>query len=231
MPLVCWIGPGARVAEHTTDDPGLTGRMSQDLLRPAKAVPGDRVAVLSPSFAAPAVAPAVHEQALRRLTEVTGLVPVEYPTTRRLDASARDRAADLNAAFGDPQIRAVLATIGGDDQITVIPHLDPDLVRARSQAVPGLQRQHEPAELALGQRRRVVPRRLHPGPPRAGARRRRDPCRLAAGRAADRRSPGDHRTRGVGGRRAALGGPGSPHDVRRPASPPIPGPGPDPPAR
>ena len=105
--------------------------MSHDLLRPAKPVPGDRVAVLSPSFAAPAVAPAVHEQAMRRLQEVTGLVPVEYPTTRRLDASAIDRAADLNAAFGDPEIRAVLATIGGDDQITVIPHLDPDLVTTR----------------------------------------------------------------------------------------------------
>ena len=107
----------------------LTVGMSRDLIRPPKASPGDRVAVLSPSFAAPAVATAVHEQAMRRLTEVTGLVPVEYPTTRRLNAPAADRAADLNAAFGDPEIRAVLATIGGDDQITVIPHLDPALVR------------------------------------------------------------------------------------------------------
>ena len=49
-----------------------------------KAASGDKVAVLSPSFAAPAVAPAVHEQGLRRLTETTGLIPVEYPTTRRL---------------------------------------------------------------------------------------------------------------------------------------------------
>lgn len=94
-----------------------------------KARPGDRVAVLSPSFAAPAVAPAVHEQALARLAAVTGLVPVEYPTTRRLGASARDRAADLNAAFADPGIRAVLATVGGEDQITVVPHLDAELVR------------------------------------------------------------------------------------------------------
>ncbi len=101
-----------------------------ELVSPAKAAPGDRVAVLSPSFAAPAVAPEVHEQALRRLTEVTGLVPVEYPTTRRLGASPRDRAADLNAAFADPSIRAVLATIGGEDQITVVPHLDADAVRA-----------------------------------------------------------------------------------------------------
>ena len=104
--------------------------MVDDLVHPRKAHPGDKVAVMSPSFAAPGVAPAVHEQAMRRLTAITGLVPVEYPTTRRVGASPQDRAADLNAAFGDPDIRAVLATIGGEDQITVVPHLDPELVRA-----------------------------------------------------------------------------------------------------
>ncbi len=95
-----------------------------------KARPGDRVAVLSPAFAAPAVAPLLHEQAMRRLTEATGLVPVEYPTTRQLDASAEARAADVTAAFADPSIRAVLATIGGDDQVTVIPHIDADVLAA-----------------------------------------------------------------------------------------------------
>lgn len=104
--------------------------MPPDLVAPRKAKPGDKVAVVSPSFAAPAIGPEVHEQALRRLAEVTGLVPVEYPTTRRLNATAEDRAADLNAAFSDPEIRAVLATIGGEDQITVIPHLDAEAVRA-----------------------------------------------------------------------------------------------------
>ena len=93
--------------------------MAHNLAQPRKARPGDKVAVLSPSFAAPGVAPAVHDQAMRRLTEVTNLVPVEYPTTRRLGASPQERAADLNAAFADPEIRAVLATIGGEDQITV----------------------------------------------------------------------------------------------------------------
>ncbi|GAB2458314.1 LD-carboxypeptidase [Nocardioides hungaricus] len=94
-----------------------------------KAKPGDKVAVLSPSFAAPAVAPAVHEQAMERLATVTGLTPVEYPTTRKLGASPEDRAADLNEAFRDPEIRAVLAAIGGEDQITVVPHLNADLAR------------------------------------------------------------------------------------------------------
>lgn len=102
-------------------------------ISPVKARPGDRVAVLSPSFAAPAIAPKVHEQAMSRLTEVTGLVPVEYPTTRRLGASAEDRAADVVAAFSDPSIRAVLAVVGGEDQITVVGHLPDefgDIVRA-----------------------------------------------------------------------------------------------------
>jgi LD-carboxypeptidase N-terminal domain len=102
-------------------------RMAHDLLHPAKARRGERIAVLSPSFAAPAVFPAVHEQAMRRLTDVTGLVPVEYPTTRMAGAAPGARAADINAAFADPAIRGILAVIGGEDQITVVPHLDAEL--------------------------------------------------------------------------------------------------------
>ncbi|MEV0386800.1 LD-carboxypeptidase [Nonomuraea sp. NPDC050643] len=86
------------------------------------------MAVVSPSFAAPAMFPAVHELAMRRLREELELEAVEYPTTRRLDASPRDRAADLMNAFADPDIHAVLATIGGSDQLTVLPHLDPAAV-------------------------------------------------------------------------------------------------------
>jgi muramoyltetrapeptide carboxypeptidase LdcA involved in peptidoglycan recycling len=75
--------------------------MRPGLRLPPKLTPGDRVAVLSPSFAAPAVFPAVHEQAMRRLREDFGLEPAEYATTRRLNAAPRDRAADLMAAFAD----------------------------------------------------------------------------------------------------------------------------------
>ncbi|MGN9910304.1 S66 family peptidase [Phytohabitans sp. LJ34] len=104
--------------------------MTHELVHPPKARPGDRIAVLSPSFAAAGAFPELHEQAMRRLTEVTGLIPVEYPTTRQVGATAEARAADVNAAFADPEIRGILAVVGGDDQITVIPHLDADLARA-----------------------------------------------------------------------------------------------------
>lgn len=96
---------------------------------PPKAQAGDSVAVVSPSFAAPEVYPAIHEQAMRRLTEITVLIPVEYPTTRRT-SPPNERARDLNDAFADPSIRAVLAVIGGEDQITVVPHLDHSLIAA-----------------------------------------------------------------------------------------------------
>jgi muramoyltetrapeptide carboxypeptidase LdcA involved in peptidoglycan recycling len=95
-----------------------------------KLSPGDRVAVLSPSFAAPAVFPQVHELGLRRIRDELGLEPVEFPTTRVHGAPPADRAADLMAAWADPSIRAVFATIGGDDQITVLPYLDPEVFRA-----------------------------------------------------------------------------------------------------
>ena len=113
------------------------GGMRPRLIPPPKLSPGDRVAVVSPSFAATAVFPAVHEQSMRRLRTDFGLEPVEYPTTRRLHAAPRDRAADLMAAFADPGIAGILATIGGDDQLTVLPFLDPDLVAANPKPFAG----------------------------------------------------------------------------------------------
>ncbi|MET8230090.1 S66 peptidase family protein [Micromonospora sp. NPDC005298] len=97
---------------------------------PPKPRPGDRVAVVSPSAGLPAVFPHVYELGLRRLRDEFGLEPVEYPTTRAAGADPRDRARDLTAAFADPGITAVLATVGGDDLITVTPHLDDDVLRA-----------------------------------------------------------------------------------------------------
>ncbi|MEV4637761.1 S66 peptidase family protein [Actinoplanes sp. NPDC049548] len=98
-------------------------------IRPPKLAAGDRVAVLSPSFAAPAEFPALHQRAMQRLRQDFGLVPVEFPTTRR-HASPQERADDLMAAYADPGNRAVFATIGGNDQITVLRHLDPAPFRA-----------------------------------------------------------------------------------------------------
>jgi muramoyltetrapeptide carboxypeptidase LdcA involved in peptidoglycan recycling len=89
----------------------------------SKLTKGDKVAILSPSFAAPGRFPDVYKFGLERLEIVFGLVPVEYPSTTKLGASAEERSADLISAFENPDIKAVIATIGGDDQITYIKNL------------------------------------------------------------------------------------------------------------
>ncbi|KIF70391.1 peptidase [Streptomyces sp. AcH 505] len=97
---------------------------------PPKPRPGDRVAVLSPSSGLPGLLPLPYELGLTRLEKEFGLVPVEYPSTRTMGATARQRADDIHAAFADPTVKAVIASIGGDDQITVLPLLDRELIRA-----------------------------------------------------------------------------------------------------
>jgi muramoyltetrapeptide carboxypeptidase LdcA involved in peptidoglycan recycling len=72
----------------------------------------------------------VFELGLRRLRDEFGLIPVEYPTTRELGASPQARAADIVAAFADPDVTAIIASIGGEDQIKVLAHLDPAVLRA-----------------------------------------------------------------------------------------------------
>jgi muramoyltetrapeptide carboxypeptidase LdcA involved in peptidoglycan recycling len=97
---------------------------------PAKPRPGDAIAVLSPSAGLPARFPLPYELGLRRLREEFGLRPVEYPTTRAPQATPAARAADIHAAFADPDIKAVIASIGGEDELKVLGHLDPDLLSA-----------------------------------------------------------------------------------------------------
>lgn len=96
----------------------------------AKPAPGDKVAIVSPSRGLPELFPAPYDLGLRRLREDFGLQPVEYPTTRRLRSTPAERAADLHAAWSDPSVRAVIASIGGDDQLTVLKHLDPEVFKA-----------------------------------------------------------------------------------------------------
>ncbi|MFE6827451.1 S66 peptidase family protein [Streptomyces sp. NPDC057690] len=97
---------------------------------PPKPSPGDRIAVISPSAGLPGLFPRPYELGVQRLREEFALEPVEYPTTRRTGATPQERADDIHAAFADPGVRAVIASIGGEDQITVLPLLDRELLRA-----------------------------------------------------------------------------------------------------
>lgn len=94
-----------------------------DMVHPPKLKQGDKVAVLSPSFAAPGKWPHVYELGLSRLRDVFGLEPVEFSTTKKIDSSGEERAKDLIDAFENKEIKAVIASLGGNDQVTYIKNL------------------------------------------------------------------------------------------------------------
>jgi len=96
-----------------------------DFVKLPKLKKGDKVAILSPSFAAPGKWPHVYELGLQRVREVFGLEPVAFPTTSKLGANTDEKAADLIAAFENKEIKAVIASLGGDDQVTYIKNLPP----------------------------------------------------------------------------------------------------------
>lgn len=88
---------------------------------------GDKVAILSPSLAAPGLWPHVYERAIRNLKKEFDLVSVEFPVTKKLGASKEERSKDLIDAFKDKYIKAVIASLGGNDQVTYIKNLPQDV--------------------------------------------------------------------------------------------------------
>lgn len=93
----------------------------------AKLKPGDQVGIISPSAGLPGLFPWVQDLGLKRMRDIFGLNPVEYPTTRQMNAPLKDRACDIMAAFAEPNNKAVFASIGGIDQIKLIKYLDPKI--------------------------------------------------------------------------------------------------------
>lgn len=108
--------------------------MPEEFVVPPPAEPGDRVAVIAPSGGHAAEYRHVFELAHERLRSTFEVEPVVDPTARQSVTYLRDhpqaRAVAIEQAFRDPEISAVFATIGGDDQIRVLPSLDGDVLRA-----------------------------------------------------------------------------------------------------
>ena len=96
--------------------------------------PGDRVAVLSPASGGGHRFPHAYERGLRLLRERFDLEPVAFPTATKssdwLYENPEERARDVERAFRDPDVGAVFATIGGNDQVRVLAHLDGDVLEA-----------------------------------------------------------------------------------------------------
>ncbi|GAB3942054.1 hypothetical protein GCM10027614_28420 [Micromonospora vulcania] len=106
-------------------------------IRPPVLRPGDTVLLVSPS------GPTSPERVARGMELLTGwgLRPVPAPNAyaRRgyLAGTDEQRAADLNAAFADPQVRGVICTRGGYGAQRVVDAIDMAAVRRDPKVVAG----------------------------------------------------------------------------------------------
>ena len=113
---------------------------TQRIHKPRALTPGDTVAVVSPSWGGPSVFPHILDQGISVL-QGWGLRVCEYPTARMpadmLYRHPEQRAYDLNNAFADPAIKAIFASIGGDDSLRILPYLDMPLIQRNPKIIMG----------------------------------------------------------------------------------------------
>lgn len=101
---------------------------------------GDKVAIVSPSWGGPSLFPAIYENGLKELKKM-GLETVEYPTARMsndiLYNSPELRAKDINDAFKNKEITAIWCSIGGEDSIRILKHLDLEAIKNNPKIIIG----------------------------------------------------------------------------------------------
>ena len=112
------------------------------MLAPVRALrAGDRLAAVTLSWGGPGTHPHRYDAGKRQLEQEFGVEVVEMPGTLAEPAAVatdpRARADDLHRAFADPDIAGVVATIGGDDSIRILRHLDLGLLAANPKPFVG----------------------------------------------------------------------------------------------
>lgn len=112
-----------------------------DYVKPRRLRTGDTVAVVSTSWGGPHVFPHVYDNGISTLQDLFGLRVKEYASTRMspsdLAANPRQRALDLNHAFADESVSAVIVSIGGEDSARILPYLDADVIRSNPKILIG----------------------------------------------------------------------------------------------
>jgi muramoyltetrapeptide carboxypeptidase LdcA involved in peptidoglycan recycling len=102
------------------------------IIKPSKLNIGDTVAIVSPSWGGPSEFPEVYELGIATLKSL-GLKIKEYPSATKADNFLYDnpefRANDINMAFADQEVKAIIASIGGEDSVRILPFLDIELIK------------------------------------------------------------------------------------------------------
>ena len=107
---------------------------------PPKLKKGDEIRIIAPSGSLTRVRTDVLERSLAYLDE-NGFRVTYSTNCREMDSfsssSVESRAADLHEAFADPDVKAVMACIGGFNVNQILPYIDYDLIKANPKILCG----------------------------------------------------------------------------------------------
>lgn len=103
------------------------------MIKPQKLSKGDTVATISLSWGGAGIFRDRYEQGKRQMAETFGLKVIESPNAlaenKYLYEHPEIRAADLMWAFQNPEVKAIISNIGGDDSIRMLPYIDFDVIK------------------------------------------------------------------------------------------------------
>lgn len=114
--------------------------MTPPVLSPRRLRPGSKVAIVAPS------SPLISEEVQEGIDIIRscGVIPVLGPCVKNLKtsklhaASVKERVDELNWAFSQPDITAVIGACGGEGSAAVLPFLDYKMIRALRKAFLGM---------------------------------------------------------------------------------------------
>lgn len=101
---------------------------------------GDTVGVFSPSWCGPALFPLRFDRGLRQLEALGLRVRVAAHARSRegwVSDTAQNRVRGLHELFADDEVRALVASIGGEHANQMLPLLDFDLIASRPKILLG----------------------------------------------------------------------------------------------
>lgn len=101
---------------------------------------GDTIGIITPSFPAPVRFPERYARGIEQLKRM-GFIVREGSCTYRSEgyrsASIRERAEEVNALLRDPDVKAIISTIGGTNSNSLLPYIDYEALRRQPKIIMG----------------------------------------------------------------------------------------------
>lgn len=116
--------------------------MTRPLLRPPALLPGDTVGIFAPSAPSHARYPEKYRHGLEEIRRLgyrvkEGALTATLAMEGYRSGPPRVRAAELMDLILDPEVRAVVATVGGSNSSSLLPFLDFEAIRAHPKILCG----------------------------------------------------------------------------------------------